>query len=540
MDESRANPAEFDSPATPERLAEKLRDIQALTDAALASLGPQGLLDALVDRVRRVLRADTAAVLLLDSAGAYLVATAASGLEEEVNQGSRIPVGQGFAGRIAAEGRPIILTEVDHSKVVNPLLLNKGIRSLLGAPLRSGGQVLGVLHVGTLSPRTFTSEDAALLQVAADRAALAVQALAHQLDRTAAAALQLSLLPSALPSIPGLRMGARFVPGRGNIGGDWYDVFALPSGRVCAVIGDVAGSGLRAAATMGRMRSTLRAYALETSDPAEILTRLERKMSHFEPNATATVLCGMFSSDLSRIEFSNAGHLPPLIALDGNQAVVLPLPADPLIGAGGLTPRRLTTIELSAGALLCLYTDGLVERRHLAIDEGIAHLAKAVRYGEPEECCAQAMNAMADVSPPGDDIALLILERVRAEPELSTADRAVVRPADDLSELIRWSGRDAVVTMPAEIDVTNAADVYRLLAEVANQSPDLVVADLTDTDFCDSAGLNSLIRAHRAISLSKGQLRIALGSSPVGRIIELSGLDSVIPVFADVDRALLR
>ncbi len=392
-------------------LADKLRDIQALTDAALSSLEPQGLLDALTTRIRRVLQADTAAVLLLDPSGTYLVATAASGLEEEVDQGVRVPMGKGFAGKIAAEGKPLVLDEVDHSKVVNPLLLSKGIRSLMGAPLRSGDTVLGVLHVGTLSPRIFTRDDVDLLQVAADRAALAVQTLTSQLDRAAAAALQRSLLPSALPAIPGLQMAARFVPGRGNVGGDWYDVFMLPSGQACAMIGDVAGSGLRAAVIMGRMRSTLRAYALETADPAEMILRLERKMAHFEPDAMATVLCAVFSADLSTVQISSAGHLPPLLAVPGEATIALPVPPDILIGAPSRSCRRVTTVELPPGALLCLYTDGLVERRDCPVDDGIAHLCKAIKSAEPESCCAAAMTAMADLSPSGDDVALLTLLR---------------------------------------------------------------------------------------------------------------------------------
>ncbi|HET9893876.1 MAG TPA: SpoIIE family protein phosphatase [Streptosporangiaceae bacterium] len=541
MDDPRRNqvqPVEDRSSAEAQRLAEKLQDIQTLTDAALSGLGPQGLLDALVDRVRHVLRVDTAAVLLLDASAAFLVATAASGLEQEVNQGIRIPVGHGFAGRIAAEGRPVILSEVDHSKVVNPLLLRKGVRSLLGVPLRSGGRVLGVLHVGTLTPRAFSGEDVELLQLAADRAASAVEALSSHLDRAAAAALQRSLLPSGLPAIPGLRMAARFVPGRGNVGGDWYDVFVMPTGQLCAVIGDVAGSGLRAAATMGRMRSALRAYALETTDPAEILERLERKMAHFEPDAVATVLCGVFSLDLQRIQFSNAGHMPPVIASEGAAAAVIPLPADTLIGAPNLGPRRVTTIDWPEDSMLCLYTDGLVERRDLLIDEGIAHLRKVIKYCEPDDCCVQAMTAMADVSPPGDDIALLVLQRVSGEPDTSAVSLALPLPASLQDARVHWSGQRVVVTLPKEIDATNATGVFELLASLAARHPEVVVADLADTIFCDSAGLNSLIRARRAISVNNGELRIALGSSPVSRIIELSGIAQVIPVFADVDQSL--
>jgi sigma-B regulation protein RsbU (phosphoserine phosphatase) len=242
---------------------DKLQDIQSVTDAALSHLTTDDLLVTLLDRVREILDADTAAVLLLDVSGRQLIATAASGLEEEVSQGVRIPVGRGFAGRIAAERRPVILDRVDHGTVLNPLLLEKGIRSLAGVPLLAQGTVIGVLHIGTLQNRVFTPDDAALLQLAADRAALAVQSLRSREDQAAAVALQRSLVPSALPEVRGVESAARYVPGSGRVGGDWYDVFVLPSGQLGLVVGDVAGSGLGAAVIMGRIRSTLRAYALE-------------------------------------------------------------------------------------------------------------------------------------------------------------------------------------------------------------------------------------------------------------------------------------
>jgi putative methionine-R-sulfoxide reductase with GAF domain len=260
-----------------------------ITDAALSRLNDHDLLDELLDRTREALEADTAAVLLLDSPSGQLIAAAAAGLEEEVRQGVRIPVGRGFAGKIAAERRPVILDDVDHSDVLNPILRNKGIRSMMGVPMVAGGRVIGVLHVGSLTPRDFTGEDVELLQLAADRAAVAVQSIMTQADRVAAEALQRSLVPSALPVVPGVEMAARYIPGGGSVGGDWYDVFTLSTGELCVVTGDVAGSGLPAAVIMGRMRSALRAYALESRDPAEVLARLDRKMQHFEPEALATV-----------------------------------------------------------------------------------------------------------------------------------------------------------------------------------------------------------------------------------------------------------
>jgi len=171
--------------------ATRLRRLQQITDAALAHLQLDDLLDALLDRVAHALGADTAAILLLDEQTNELVARAAKGVEEEVEQGVRIPLGQGFAGTVAAERRPLSLTGVDHTNVLNPLLREKGIKSLLGVPLIFEGDAFGVLHVGTLTARTFTQDDIDLLQLAADRAAIAIEhARAFEAERAARTRLE--------------------------------------------------------------------------------------------------------------------------------------------------------------------------------------------------------------------------------------------------------------------------------------------------------------------------------------------------------------
>ncbi len=158
-----------------ESTAEHVRRLQSVTDAALAHLRLGELLDALLVRTREILEVDTCAILLLDEATNELVAQAALGIEEEVEQGVRIPVGGGFAGRIAAEKRPFILDDVDHGDILNPILRQKGIKSMLGVPLVVEGSVLGVLHIGSLVPRKFREDEAELLQLVADRAALAIE-----------------------------------------------------------------------------------------------------------------------------------------------------------------------------------------------------------------------------------------------------------------------------------------------------------------------------------------------------------------------------
>src|SRR5580704_5009748 len=390
--------------------AGRLRDIEAVTDAALSRLDEQALLGALLERVKTVLGADTAAVLLLDRSASQLVATAASGIEEEVRQGVRIPLGTGFAGRVAATREPVILSHVDHTTVRNPLLVDRGIKSLLGVPLLVGGKVIGVLHVGSLSGRPFGQEDAELLQLAADRAALALHSIMSQDDALAAMALHRSLLPTALPAVPGLGLAARYVAGSGTVGGDWYDVFLLPDGRLGVVVGDVAGSGLEAAVIMGRMRSALRAYVLETPDPATALRMLDRKIQYFEPNAMATVLYGLYTPGTGDFAVSSAGHLPPVLAAPGGQAGLLPLRPDPPIGTAEDLQRRSASFFIPPGALLCCFTDGLVERRGQVLDQGMdtlaATLGKLIAVGpgastEPvaEDACAEIMRALVGSTP---------------------------------------------------------------------------------------------------------------------------------------------
>jgi sigma-B regulation protein RsbU (phosphoserine phosphatase) len=392
----------------PPGAADKLRDIRSVTDAALSHLGADDLLTTLLSRVREILDADTAAVLLLDSSGRDLIATAADGLEEEVSQGVRIPVGRGFAGRIAAERRPVILDHVDHTNVLNPLLLEKGIRSLVGVPLLVHGTVVGVLHVGTVHNRVFTADEAALLQLAADRAALAVQSLRSREDHAAALALQRSLVPSALPVMRAVEIAARYVPGIGHVGGDWYDVFPLPSGPLGMVVGDVAGSGLSAAVIMGRMRSALRAYALEFPDPADVLRKLDQKMQYFEEDdVMATVSYAVLDPDSGQLHISSAGHFPPIIAAAGQPGAMAEIAVDAPIGVSDIRRRQVTTLNLAPGAVLYFFTDGLVERRDELIDDAITLLCQTVQAGPPETVCASTMQALVGNQYPGDDIAIL-------------------------------------------------------------------------------------------------------------------------------------
>lgn len=394
---------------------ERLRRIEAVTDTALGQLGVEEMLVELLDRVRDLLDVDTAAVLLLDPSEQYLVATAARGIEEEVRQGVRIPLGKGFAGRIAADREPVILDKVDHSNVLNPILREKGIHSLLGVPLMSGGEAIGVLHVGTLAARLFTREDAVLLQLAGDRVALAIQARQIAVSRAAATTLQRSLLPAKLPVVPGLEFATRYVPGEGGeVGGDWYDVFDVPTGHVYVVVGDVAGRGMAAAVAMARIRTALRAYALQTDDPANLLARLDAHVQHFEPGVMATVLCAVMSPSHDGLLASCAGHPPPATTSPDRPAELVDLPPDLPLGVDPARPRRNTGISLPPAHGLFLYTDGLIERRGLSPDVGMERVCRALCPGPADAVCGKVMHELLGSDRTDDDVAVLMLSRLPA------------------------------------------------------------------------------------------------------------------------------
>jgi putative methionine-R-sulfoxide reductase with GAF domain len=287
--QSGADPAELATPGD-EKPEERLRGVESITDAALALLDVETMSQEMLARIRELLGVDTATVLQYDVAAEQLLATAATGIEEEVRQGVRIPFGRGFAGTIAARRQPMFVDHVDETTVLNPLLWETGLRTLLGVPMLAGGRLIGVLHVGSREQRSFTEHDVKLLQLAADRLAFATQAQTPRAERAAAAVLQRSLVPGKLPVVPGFDFAARYVPSATfGVGGDWYDVFPLPGNRVGVVIGDVSGHGLASAVVMGRLRSALRAYALDNDSPSVVLDKLDRKANHFEAGAMATV-----------------------------------------------------------------------------------------------------------------------------------------------------------------------------------------------------------------------------------------------------------
>jgi anti-sigma regulatory factor (Ser/Thr protein kinase)/putative methionine-R-sulfoxide reductase with GAF domain len=389
---------------------ERLRALQSVTDAALSYLPLEQMLSELLLRATELLSVDTAAILLLEDDGRTLVARAAKGLEEEVEREVRVPVGRGFAGRVAGERRPVKIPDLDHADVVNPILREKGLKSLLGVPLLIEGRVLGVLHVGTLTPRRFDEDDVQVLQRAADRAALAIAGRLAERERGLADAFQRSLI-GALPSFPGVGIAARYKPAAAaQLGGDWYDAFVLPGGSLGLAIGDVVGRGFHAAALMAQLRSALRAYTIDQRTPGEVLERLSWLVRELKPGSGATLLYAVLEPHAGRATLATAGHPPPLAMPEGQSSSFLTLPATVPLGAVRYPIYEETELELEPGTTLVLYTDGLVERAGESLDDGLERLRRSAQAapGDPVRMCDRLI---AELLPSGvgtDDAAVLV------------------------------------------------------------------------------------------------------------------------------------
>ena len=379
-------------PSTAEEGVVRLEDVQRVTEATLAYLDLDDLLAELLHRVTEILNADTSAVLLVEDDGRTLAARAAKGLEEEVERGFRLPVGRGFAGRVAATRQPVVIPDLDNSQVtvVNPLMREKRVRSLLGVPLIVEGRVIGVLHVGSLAQRDFSEADVQLLQLVADRVALSIERSRLVVQGQIAETLQRSLLPRRLPRLPGLSMAAWYIPAaeEGAVGGDWYDVIELGYRRLGLTIGDVAGHGMAAATYMGQLRSAVRAYALDLESPAEVLTKVAR-FADEERSRMATMIYATINLDTWVVEWARAGHPYPLLIRPEEPPKFLLDPGGPPIGAGAVAEYDQQRITLGPAETLFFYTDGLIERRGRTLSEGEEALAEAAVAApdEPELMC---------------------------------------------------------------------------------------------------------------------------------------------------------
>ncbi|MEU8912699.1 SpoIIE family protein phosphatase [Streptomyces nigrescens] len=320
--------------------------------------------------------------------------------------------------RMLRTGRPItapvnqefiLRTVLDEERA--RVLADSGLTCLLLAPLIARGTVQGIAIFGRSAARpTFTEQDLSLAAELASRAALCLDnARLYSRERNIALTFQRALLPSSLGTCPSLHLAHRYLPGSHvtEVGGDWYDVIALPEQRVALVVGDVMGHGVSAAASMGRLRITAKALARHDQEPEELLAELDQ-CAQEAGIELATCLYIRYDPVTGRTRIASAGHPPPLLRYpDGRTEIVDEVLGVPL-GVGGC-PFRSTEIGLPDDTTLVLYTDGLIEARGHDIDEGLTALRTELgRLPDSLEAAADHILARLVPSSPADDTVLLL------------------------------------------------------------------------------------------------------------------------------------
>ncbi|MDF3299282.1 SpoIIE family protein phosphatase [Streptomyces tropicalis] len=328
------------------------------------------------------------------------------------------------AARCIRTLRPVLISHVAEGDLARisagpeaaRLLARAGIHSDMAVPLIARGEIIGVMGLARArKPLPFDEDDVALAIELASCAALSIDnAVLHQHVRSAAETLQRSLLPHPSPRHPGLEVAARYRPAQAfnEVGGDWYDVIPLDGDRTVLAVGDVMGSGITAAATMGRLRTATSTLADLDLPPAQVLTHLDKITQSLDPYI-ATCVYAVYDPHSGRLQVASAGHLPPVLVQAGRPPELLGLPTGTPLGVGGV-PFETVTVELRPGDQLVLYTDGLVETRDDPIDERLGDLLRLMSppTRSAEEMCDRLLQRLRH--PSGhDDVALLI---ARAQP----------------------------------------------------------------------------------------------------------------------------
>jgi PAS domain S-box-containing protein len=446
VSEQRRAEAERAARAEAEAVAVTIGKLQHVTEAALEHLELNEVMAVLADRLREVFRADLTRILLIEpDQDAELSLGAAMGFGSVVS-GARVPIGDAL-DHVVRQGRPLILDELPNGSGLDPMLAAARPRALMASPLTVKGRMAGVVEVGSRRQRRFTPEEESLLVLMADRAGLAIEhARAYEREVGTVELLQRSLLPDRLPTLPGLRIAARYLPGGADVGGDWYDAIPLEDGALGVAMGDVVGHGIGAAALMGELRHAARAYALEGHPPAAVLDRLDRLVRSLEGAQMATLLYLVVDADVTTVRFASAGHVPPLAVGPDGPARFLDGAPDPPLGVFDSAAHTELSAELEPGSTIVLYTDGLVEKRGESIDAGLEALrAAAERQGDPEELCDHLVESMLAIHPADDDIAVLALhatgepaERLRLE--VSTDPTLLREVRSDVARWLRSAG----------------------------------------------------------------------------------------------------
>jgi GAF domain-containing protein/anti-sigma regulatory factor (Ser/Thr protein kinase) len=467
--------------AAAQRANERLRALEAVAQVGLAARSLDELIENLLPLVRDLFGADRAELLLVEAERQELRMRAAVGLDEETIARVRMPIGRGIAGRIADTGQGVRIDDVLAAEPVSDYLRRFG-GSLLGVPLRVDGRVTGVLHVTSDRRAAFEDRDLRLLTVAGDRFAIALERmLLYEREHQTAVTLQRGMLPERMPELRELTLAGRYVPGSTGVrvGGDWYDAIELRRGHVGIVVGDVVGKGVLAAAAMAQLRNALRVYATEGLKPSTVLGRLNRLVDTTGP-AFATVLYAVVDTTRKTCRYASAGHPPPLIVRANGGAEFLEGGRSIPIGVLGDVEYSQDLVRLETGDVIVLYTDGLVERRGSALDDGLEQLRLAASEGprEPDALLDHIVDVLLGDEPSTDDVAVVALAMTGQPAELAQSFPAEPAALADMRSSLRdWLARCQVAQRVAEDIVLASSEACANAVEHA-EHPTRTVFDL--------------------------------------------------------------
>ncbi|MFI2351749.1 SpoIIE family protein phosphatase [Streptomyces sp. NPDC019443] len=357
-----------------------------------------------------------------------------------------------------------------------------GTHSVMVVPMRARGTTLGVAFFSRHQRQEpFEPDDLLLAEELTAQAALSIHnARGHSRERTTTMTLQRSLLPHTLPDQAALEIASRYLPAgtQAGVGGDWFDVIPLSGARVALVVGDVVGHGIRASATMGRLRTAVRTLADVELPPDELLTHLDDLVIHLSADESGTqgaaetaggigttCLYAVYDPVSRHCTLARAGHPPPAVVTPDGAVYFLDVPAGPPLGLGGLPFETMET-ELPEGSLLALYTDGLLEPRHHDIDEALDKMFQVLARPAPtlDTVCDRVLTALL-THRPDDDIALLIARTRALHADKVAAwdlacDPAIVAQArkNATDQLTAWGLDDAAFITELTVSelVTNA------------------------------------------------------------------------------------
>jgi serine phosphatase RsbU (regulator of sigma subunit) len=403
-----------------QRIGERAERLQRVTAALARARTPEDVAEVVVSEGVSALGASGGGLLVLGEDGEHLAVPGVVGYNDELvgllrdeRIGERLP-----AATALRTGTPVWLESQHERDQHFPLLkgLEAATIAICAVPLIIGDESRGALRFSFTTPKLFDADERSfVLALAAQTAQTLERTERYESERRAALQLQRALLPDRLSEIPGWERIAYYSPaGDNEAGGDFYDVIALADGRFVVVVGDVMGRGIEAAAAMGQVRSTIRAYAMDDADPTRVFHRVSAYFAALEMDQLVTVLYLLIDRETGVIEIGNAGHLPPIVLGNGRAKVAeievgLPFGVDQ-------ADCGLSTVTLPRGGALIAYTDGLVERHSEDIDVGIARALCAASAAPSEATAEGLVKAMVDLADEeelaDDDITVVAVRRL--------------------------------------------------------------------------------------------------------------------------------